>query len=325
MADINDKVVTDSVLKKAITEVLQVVAENTFNFVEYESDEVNALFDGTPEQISYYESIINDSLNSENRLWSSKKIADEVAKAIMDSNAYADGLITNISSIELKYVTSLPATGNANTIYILKSTTSDPDTLNLYNDGAWIKIGDFNINLDSYATTDYVNTKLADKANSSEVLAVDKMQTTTGSETNDTVYSSKLTKDELDGKVDKTSILTANYTSATDDQVYSAKAMNIELDKKANMDKVGDNIIVTPHTQIGGVYTVKGSELNRLEIDVAKSGYTCIGLLSLQDNHGSYTQFKAWFVENNKVVIYVLAGDTFSDYIILASLLYKKN
>ncbi len=188
-----------------------------------------------------------------------------------------------------------------------------------------MSIGNLDISLDGYVKTQDMNTALDTKANDNEVLKLDNILTTTGTETHDNVYSAKLVKTELDGKVDKTSILTANDTSATDDQVYSAKAMNIELDKKATMDKVGDNIIVAPHTQIGGVYTVKGSELNRLEINVAKSGYTCIGLLSLQDNHGSYTQFKAWFVENNKVVIYVLAGDTFSDYIILASLLYKKN
>ena len=95
--------------------------------------------------------------------------------------------------------------------------------------------------------------------------------------------------------------------------------------KLATMDKVGDNIIVTPHTQIGAIYTINTDTLNRIEIDVAKSGYTCIGLLSLQDNHGSYTQFRGWYVENNKVVVHVLTGEEFSDYVILASLLYKKN
>ena len=137
---------------------------------------------------------------------------------------------------------------------------------------------------------------------------------------------------KVDEKVDKTSILTANSSTATDDQVYSAKAINSELDKvnanldkKADTNKVGDNIIVTPHTQIGAMYTITPNDLNRIDIDVTKSGYTCIGLLSLQDNHGSYTQFKGWYIENNKVVVHVLSGETYSDYIILASLLYKKN
>ena len=147
------------------------------------------------------------------------------------------------------------------------------------------------------------------------------------------ITSAERTKwDKVDEKVDKTSILTANSSTATDDQVYSAKTINSELDKvnanldkKADTDKVGDNIIVTPHTRIGAIYTITPNDLNRIDIDVTKSGYTCIGLLSLQDNHGSYTQFKGWYVENNKVVIHVLSGETYSDYIILASLLYKKN
>ena len=119
----------------------------------------------------------------------------------------------------------------------------------------------------------------------------------------DKTWSSKKTSDEIAKKVDK---------SYVDDNF-------------ATMDKVGDNIIVTPHTQIGAIYTITPNDLNRIDIDVTKSGYTCVGILSLQDNHGSYTQFRGWYVENNKVVIHVLSGETFSDYTILASLLYKKN
>ena len=97
------------------------------------------------------------------------------------------------------------------------------------------------------------------------------------------------------------------------------------IDELATMDKVGDNIIVTPHTQIGATYTIIPNDLNRIDIDVTKSGYTCIGLLSLQDNHGSYTQFRGWYVEDNKVVVHVISGEPYNDYKILASLLYKKN
>lgn len=93
----------------------------------------------------------------------------------------------------------------------------------------------------------------------------------------------------------------------------------------ATMDKVGDNIIVTPHTQISSNITISASTLNRVEIDVAKSGYTCIGILSLQDNHGTITSFRSWFVEKNKVIVYVSTTMDYSDYVILASLLYKKN
>ena len=141
-------------------------------------------------------------------------------------------------------------------------------------------------------------------------------------------------QDAIDNVVEKVDGLISDTTSSTT-STWSSKKTSDEIAKKvdksyvdnnfATMDKVGDNIIVTPHTQIGAIYTITPNDLNRIEIDVAKSGYTCIGLLSLQDNHGSYTQFKGWYIENNKVVVHVLAGEEFSDYVILASLLYKKN
>ena len=78
MAD-EKKIVTQDIFEKAISDVLQIVAENTFDFVEYESGEVDALFDvESPEKLAYYESLINPDLISENRLWSSKTISDKL-------------------------------------------------------------------------------------------------------------------------------------------------------------------------------------------------------------------------------------------------------
>ena len=228
MAD-EKKIVTQDIFEKAISDVLQVVAENVYVNEEYTTDEVDNMFNGTAEEIAYYSSLINDNLVSENRLYSSKKISDEIAKAIIDSNAYADGLITNLSSIELKYVDSLPGVGNANTIYILKSTTSDPDTLNLYNEGAWIKIGDFNISLDDYYTKSEIDTKLNDKANKTEVLSIDDVITDKTQASNSNVLTSKVVVDELDLKanddevVKKSSIATSVDSTTTNDVVVGGK------------------------------------------------------------------------------------------------------
>lgn len=237
------KVIDEVVLKKAITEVLQVVADNTFDFVEYESDEINALFDvESPEKLAYYESLINPDLVSENRLWSSKTIADKIAEAIVESNSYADGLITNITSIQLEWCsTSLPVTGETNKIYILPVTSGSDtvNTLNIWNSktSAYVSIGNLEIDLSQYYTKSEIDTKLNDKANKSEVLSQDGVLTTTGTETNDNVYSSKLTKTELDKKanndevVKKTDIVTSINSSSADDKVPSAKAVFTPIDK----------------------------------------------------------------------------------------------
>ena len=83
MAD-KKKIVTQDIFEKAIADVLQVVAENVYKNEEYTADEVDNMFDGTSEELAYYSSLINDNLVSENRLYSSKKITDEIAKAIIE-------------------------------------------------------------------------------------------------------------------------------------------------------------------------------------------------------------------------------------------------
>ena len=92
----------------------------------------------------------------------------------------------------------------------------------------------------------------------SEVLAVNKVQTTTGSETSDTVYSSKLTKDELDKKandtdvVKKTDISTTIDSTSTDDKVAGAKAVNDKLSQYVHID--GENMLLRC-TSSGTVFT----------------------------------------------------------------------
>ena len=248
-----DEVVAGDNPQQFTDEEAEELLDNLHSHEEYSDAEIEAMFENlTPEELEMYQNLINDNTTSTTRLWSSKKITEAISQAILDSNAYADGILGQCSSIELEYVQTLPDIGDSNKVYILESAdiTQTPYTLNFYNvnTSAWIEIGDFNINLDSYATTEYVDTKLADKANSSEVLAVDKVQTTTGSETNDTVYSSQLTKDELDKKINKTDIID-NLTSTDTDKPLSAnqgKVLKDEVDLKANdSDVVKKTDIVT--------------------------------------------------------------------------------
>ena len=243
MSENNQKIVTDEILKHATQKILEVVAENIQEIIPYEDNEVDAMFDATSQEIDYYSSLISDVV-SENRLWSSKKISEEIAKSILESNEYSDNLISNLSSISLKYVESLPDTGDSSTIYILKSASeADPDTLNLFDGTQWVTIGNFEIDMANYVTTDAMNTALSDKANDSEVVKVDDILTSTTGASNNNVLSASATVTELYKKVNKTDIVD-NLTSTDTDKPLSAKQGKALDDKKLNKADADKIIII---------------------------------------------------------------------------------
>ena len=189
------------------------------------------------DEVTFYNGLINDKIESQNFLWSSKHVAEKIAQSIIEANGYTDNMIKNISSIKLSYVTSLPTSDiSENTIYILKaSDASSKDTLNLYNatDGSWTTIGDFNISLDDYYTKNEIDTKMDLKANKTEVVANDKIVQTLDSTTNssDTVLSTSGLQVEMDKKanddevIKKTNITTTIDSSSKEDTVPSAKSV----------------------------------------------------------------------------------------------------
>ena len=243
MSENNQKIVTDEILKHATQKILEVVAENIQEIIPYEDNEVDAMFDATSQEIDYYSSLISDVV-SENRLWSSKKISEEIAKSILESNEYSDNLISNLSSINLKYVESLPDTGDSSTIYILKSASeADPDTLNLFDGTQWVTIGNFEIDMANYVTTDDMNTELGKKANDNEVVKVSNILTDTTGASNNNVLSASATVTELDKKVNKTDIVD-NLTSTDTDKPLSAKQGKALDDKKLNKADADKIIII---------------------------------------------------------------------------------
>ena len=196
------KMITDAIFKSAIEKILTEISDYIYVEEPYTKPEIDDMFDATSQEIDYYSSLINDGIISENRLWSAKKISEELAKCILESNAYTDGLLSNISSIELKYVTSLPVDNiSSNTIYILKSSLeTEPDTLNLYDGTQWTEIGKFEFDMSGYVTTDDMNTELAKKANDNEVVKVSDIITDTTGASNNNVLSASVTVTEIGRK-----------------------------------------------------------------------------------------------------------------------------
>ena len=243
MGENSQKIVTDEILKLAIEKVLIALSDYIYDETDYTETEVDGFFDGTKEQIEYYSSLINDQSESSLRLWSSSKVKESIATAILESNEYSDNLISNLSSISLKYVESLPDTGDSSTIYILKSTDSNPDTLNLFDGTQWVTIGNFEIDMANYVTTDDMNTELGKKANDNEVVKVSNILTDTTGASNNNVLSASATVAELDKKVNKTDILD-NLTSTDTDKPLSAKQGKALDDKKLNKADADKIIII---------------------------------------------------------------------------------
>ena len=244
MGENSQKIVTDEILKLAIEKVLIALSDYIYDETDYTETEVDGFFDGTKEQIEYYSSLINDQSESSLRLWSSSKVKESIATAILESNEYSDNLISNLSSINLKYVESLPDTGDSSTIYILKSASeADPDTLNLFDGTQWVTIGNFEIDMANYVTTDDMNTELGKKANDNEVVKVSDILTDTTGASNNNVLSASVTVTEIGKKVNKTDIID-NLTSTDIDKPLSAKQGKALDDKKLNKADADKIIII---------------------------------------------------------------------------------
>ncbi|MBQ0090625.1 MAG: hypothetical protein KBT27_14970, partial [Prevotellaceae bacterium] len=153
------------------SDAFETLATHTYEIDEYTQDEVDAMFSETPEELEELSKIINDQIKSKFKLWSSLKISDEIAQAIIDSNAYADGLIGSISSISLEVVQSLPAQGASNIIYILQ--LSDKNTLNVFSNGSWVEVGNLDVDFSDYYNKTTIDEKLDLKADKDSVLTPD--------------------------------------------------------------------------------------------------------------------------------------------------------
>lgn len=230
--------VSEEVLQELITKLEEIINNYCHNLEYFTEDEVNDFFNADSQEITYYSSLIKDDVVSKNFLHSSKQIADDIAKSILEANEYTDNLVKNISSIKLKYVTSLPTSDiSEQTIYILKASDgTSKDTLNLYNatDG-WTSIGEFNISLDDYYNKSEIDTKMDLKANKTEVVANDKIVQTLDSATNssDTVLSTSGLQAEMDKKIDKSDILSV-MQDTDNSKIFGAKAVYDTFNQKCD-------------------------------------------------------------------------------------------
>ena len=220
------KIVNELVLNEAIKQLGQLIADNSYDFVPYTDEEISDLFSLKPEEVAHLTDLIADTVISQYKLWSSKKVNDELTKAKSECNDYTDSMLSNISSITIDYVEQLPTTGDSSTIYILKATDSSAkDTLNLYKDGSWTNIGDFEVDITQFYNKTQMDQLLLAKANDNEVVKQDDVIVDISQATTTNVLSATTTIEELNKALKKTDMTTTLDSSSTNDKVPTSKTV----------------------------------------------------------------------------------------------------
>ena len=173
------------------------------------------------ETVALPTTILDDLNIATNTTYSSYRL-DTLLKALKDENIkYCDEAIAGLNKLSKEIVDDSSKVVKENTIYlILTNPVNNVYEQWLLINGTPQMIGTTEMNLDSVYTKD--------EADARYTLITD--------------FNTLKTK--VDGKVDKTNIVTAKNNSATDDQVYSAKAINTELDgvvKKVDISTIIDS------------------------------------------------------------------------------------
>ena len=99
----DNKIITDDILQKAIQDTIQIIADNIFEFESYSDESIAELFDLTSEEAEKVSQLINDEVISKYKIWSSYGTNEVIKSAVSEANDYTDNRLSNLASISLKY------------------------------------------------------------------------------------------------------------------------------------------------------------------------------------------------------------------------------
>ena len=191
----------------------------TDEFTELDLDTIKSYLNLSQDELDNLQNLIDDSQITLTKTHSSSKIYADIQQCLEDSKTYTLKEISKLSGASYKVVASTSEMTSESIIYLLPNATTY-DMYIVEENGTKTRIGDTTINLDNYLTKTEIETDYLKKTDA------------------DSKYATITT---VDGKVNKTDILTANSSSATDDQVYSAKAINTEVVKKTDISTTIDS------------------------------------------------------------------------------------
>ena len=177
------------------------------NFDELSVEDVKAFLNLTPEQISKLSDIISTEIRLD-KTFSSSDTYMRIQAAIDTAKEYTNNQLGKAVKPAYKVVSSTSEVTETGYFYLISNGTNY-DMYVLSSDGTVVSLGTSEVDLSNYYTKTEVDNDFLKKTDAASTYA---------------------TITTVDGKVDKTNVLTTTSTTATDDQVYSAKAINTELD-----------------------------------------------------------------------------------------------
>ena len=167
-----------------------------------------------------------------NGTFSSVKIDTLLNTLRSDCNEYTDRLVANLSRLELKIANDESEISQPNIMYLYKASGETSYSQYVVIEGTKILLGTCDIDMGDYYTITQADAKFVLKT---DFDSLKNKLTTHTDDTNIHVTSAERTKwNEVDNKVNKSSILTAISDIPSDNNLLSEKVIKSELDKKSN-------------------------------------------------------------------------------------------
>ena len=246
--------------------------------------DIEAMINLSDEDVKTLQSLILDTSIELSHVWSSSKTYGEIQNAIKKGEAFTLSKLASTMTASFEVATSTADMTQGNILYLLNTGTNTYDIYALIS-GTPTKIASTTIDLSQYAKLSDLN-NYYDKA------------------TSDGKYATITT---VDGKVDKTSILTTISTTATNKQAYGASVINTELDKKFDKDNILSIIQDTDNSKVFGAKAVydtfnqKSDKINLYEIKEGEKGKHIV--IDLPASHSISGKTTRLFVSDNILAI----------------------
>ena len=227
MAENNSKdLISNEVLQKATQDILQTVSEHLYDYEPYTNEQIAEIFDLDNVTAKSLSKVINDEYVAKNKVFSNEHTMELLSKTLAEANQYTTEQIANSGKLERKIVTSTSEVINENILYlILTDSTNNIYTQYMLIDGNATPLGTTQINLNDYLKTIDFNTEIDKYAKKNTVVLQNDVVGDLTTLSSNQVLSTQGVSDELDKKVDKSSIVTSIDSSSTNSELPTAKSV----------------------------------------------------------------------------------------------------